>query len=203
MEVKDYYRVLSVPRNATHKEIHEAYQRLRDTTISPNAGMEAMNFLREVGEAITILGDAQKREAYNQHYDEVIAKSAQATTQSEGRESGGTDTPKDAPQPDVDRMAQYLREMDGNAIHQMKKQQSKPEKKPTTWLKELGLENIAALIFAVLIVLGLAFYSAKRLYLVLAGDVESSFWSWALPIGGLLLSAMIVFGWTVKKASKE
>lgn len=64
---KDYYRVLGIPANATGSEIHNAYRRLaKQLHPDINPGDEASEELfKQVTAAYDVLGDVDKREAYN------------------------------------------------------------------------------------------------------------------------------------------
>ena len=68
MSKRDYYQVLSVPRNATEDEIKKAYRRLA-MKFHPDRNpddKEAEEKFKEAKEAYEVLTDAQKRAAYDQ-----------------------------------------------------------------------------------------------------------------------------------------
>jgi curved DNA-binding protein len=67
LEFKDYYSTMGVPRNATQDEIKRAYRKLA-RKFHPDVSKEkdAEQRFKEVGEAYEVLGDAEKRAAYDQ-----------------------------------------------------------------------------------------------------------------------------------------
>ncbi len=68
MEYKDYYKILGVSRNATEKEIKQAYRRLaRKYHPDVNPGnKEAEERFKEINEAHEVLTDTEKRKKYDQ-----------------------------------------------------------------------------------------------------------------------------------------
>ncbi len=68
MEYKDYYKILGVSRNATEKEIKQAYRRLaRKYHPDVNPGnKEAEERFKEINEAHEVLTDPEKRKKYDQ-----------------------------------------------------------------------------------------------------------------------------------------
>jgi curved DNA-binding protein len=68
MEYTDYYSILGVPRTATQAEIKKAYRKLaRQHHPDVNKGTSAAEKrFKEINEANAVLGDSQKRRAYDQ-----------------------------------------------------------------------------------------------------------------------------------------
>ncbi len=67
MEYKDYYKILGVPRTADAAEIKRAYRKLaRQYHPDKNKAKGAEDKFKEANEANDVLGDAKKREAYDQ-----------------------------------------------------------------------------------------------------------------------------------------
>src|SRR4029434_2032467 len=67
MRYKDYYGILGVKRDASADEIKRAYRKLArkyHPDVSKEKDAEAR--FKEVGEAYEVLGDAEKRAAYDQ-----------------------------------------------------------------------------------------------------------------------------------------
>lgn len=66
MEFKDYYATLGVPRDATQDDIKRAYRKLArkyHPDLNKEAGAEEQ--FKDVGEAYKVLGDPEKRAAYD------------------------------------------------------------------------------------------------------------------------------------------
>jgi curved DNA-binding protein len=67
MEYKDYYKTLGVPRTANADEIKRAYRKLaRQYHPDKNKAKGAEDKFKEINEANDVLGDAKKRQAYDQ-----------------------------------------------------------------------------------------------------------------------------------------
>ncbi len=67
MEFKDYYKILGLERTATEDEVKRAYRKLARTyhpDVNKEAGAE--DKFKEVAEAFEVLGDKEKRAAYDQ-----------------------------------------------------------------------------------------------------------------------------------------
>jgi curved DNA-binding protein len=67
MEYKDYYGILGLERGATQDEVKRAYRKLArkfHPDLNKDAGAEAK--FKEIGEAYEVLGDPEKRAAYDQ-----------------------------------------------------------------------------------------------------------------------------------------
>ncbi|MBI3536870.1 MAG: DnaJ domain-containing protein [Chloroflexi bacterium] len=67
MEYKDYYKILGVAKNASEKEIKQAYRRLArkyHPDVNPN-NKAAQETFKEINEAYEVLSDSEKRNKYN------------------------------------------------------------------------------------------------------------------------------------------
>ena len=60
---KDYYKALGVPRSATEADIKSAYRKLA-VEHHPDKGGDSDRF-NDIGEAWGVLGNAEKRKAYD------------------------------------------------------------------------------------------------------------------------------------------
>ncbi len=76
--LKDYYRILGVPRNATSAAIERAYQRL-SRRLRPRTGRSvASDALHELQQAYAILSDAEQRRHYDARLREPVSELARA-----------------------------------------------------------------------------------------------------------------------------
>lgn len=87
---KDYYAILGVPRNATEKEIKQAYRRLaRKYHPDVNPGdKSAEEKFKEISEAYEVLSDPEKRAKYDQ-YGEMWKYYSEQQQQPGGFSGGG------------------------------------------------------------------------------------------------------------------
>ncbi len=68
---KDYYAILGVPRSAKQDEIKKAHRKLANETHPDKPGGSEERF-HEVGEAYEVLGDEEKRKAYDQSLSQAL-----------------------------------------------------------------------------------------------------------------------------------
>lgn len=62
----DYYTILQISTTASQEEIKKAYRRLSRKYHPDNAGEESRDLFEKVQEAYAVLGDEEKRNAYDQ-----------------------------------------------------------------------------------------------------------------------------------------
>jgi DnaJ-class molecular chaperone len=93
---RDYYAVLGVPRTASEKDIKTAYRKLaRKHHPDVNPGdKKAESLFKEIGEAYSVLSDAEKRKKYDRwgHDWEKIEQAQAAGVNFGGRPGGRTYT---------------------------------------------------------------------------------------------------------------
>ncbi|MGC8734480.1 MAG: DnaJ domain-containing protein [bacterium] len=68
--MRDYYEILGVSKNATEKELKEAYRKLvrkYHPDLNPNNREEAEKIFREINEAYEVLSDPEKRKLYDKY----------------------------------------------------------------------------------------------------------------------------------------
>lgn len=66
--MKDYYRILGVPENASHEEIKKAFRKLafqHHPDTNPGNEQKAAERFKEINEAYGVLGDENRRRQYN------------------------------------------------------------------------------------------------------------------------------------------
>jgi molecular chaperone DnaJ len=88
---KDYYQVLSVPKNASEAEIKKAYRKLaRESHPDANRGdASAEERFKEISAAYVVLGDPVKRKNYDQVRDMVASGYGRGGFGGAGRGPGG------------------------------------------------------------------------------------------------------------------
>src|SRR5688500_5435589 len=84
---KDYYAVLGVPKNASAAEVKKAYRTLAQQhhPDTKQGDPEAENRFKEISAAYDVLGDAERRKAY----DQVREMSASGFGPASGRSASG------------------------------------------------------------------------------------------------------------------
>lgn len=76
--MKDHYAILGIPRSADEETIKKAFRQLSKEfhpDLHPNDLFAADKFI-EVKEAYEVLRDAQKRAAYDAHYETLLGNKA-------------------------------------------------------------------------------------------------------------------------------
>ena len=183
MSDPNYYEVLQIPPDASQEELRRVYYLRRDLALSQADG----KLLAELEMAYLVLGKPELRKAYN-------AEHGFPALQGDGQAHGTI------PEPDVQRMSDWLREANGPVEGELLKQKMRDVEAPKS--EKLHPEDVAAVVFAVVIVLALAAYSGLRLFRLVWGDLEPTWWRYAFSIGGLLLSVLVFVGWCLQKSKK-
>ncbi|MFA6073787.1 MAG: molecular chaperone DnaJ [Candidatus Woesearchaeota archaeon] len=83
---KDYYKILGVEKNATKEDLKKAYKtyaKKYHPDLNKN-DKDAENKFKEINEAISVLGDDEKRKIYDQYGDDAFKHGARS-----GQEQGG------------------------------------------------------------------------------------------------------------------
>ena len=78
MSDRDYYEILGVDKSASAADIKKAYRRLamKYHPDRNNGDKEAEAKFKEIGEAYEVLGDEQKRAAYDRYYKACVNQGA-------------------------------------------------------------------------------------------------------------------------------
>ena len=87
----DYYRILNVNKNASQEEIKKAYRRLSRKYHPDNAGEQYREKFDNVQEAYAVLGDEEKREAYDRQAAEGAGGHRQDGNSPQMKKSGQYD----------------------------------------------------------------------------------------------------------------
>jgi len=72
VKLKDYYAILGVKNGASHKEIRKAYKEMvkkGHPDFHPN-NPECLNQIKDINEAYEVLGDPEKKKAYDRQTGE-------------------------------------------------------------------------------------------------------------------------------------
>lgn len=84
----DYYRILHVSENASQEEIRKAYRKLAVKYHPDNAGEQAREQFDKVQEAYGVLGDEEKRAAYDERRRGGEAGGGLRTKEGRGKNAG-------------------------------------------------------------------------------------------------------------------
>lgn len=87
----DYYRILNVGRNASQEEIKKAYRKLSRKYHPDNAGEDSREQFDRVQEAYGILGDEEKRAAYDERLRADEAGAGSGRTADSGKNARKSD----------------------------------------------------------------------------------------------------------------
>lgn len=183
MSNPDYYEVLQIAPDASQEELRRVYYLRRDFALSQADG----KLLAELEMAYLVLGKPELRKAYNTEH-------GFPAVEGDGQAHGAI------PEPDVERMSDWLREANGSVEGELLKQKMRDVQAPKS--EKLNPEDVGAVVFAVVIVLALAVYSGLRLFRLVWGDLEPTWWRYFLSIGGLILSVLVFVGWCLQKTKK-
>lgn len=102
--MKDYYQILGVSRTASRDEVKKSFRKLAfEFHPDKNSGPLARLKMLEINEAYDVLGDEQRRNAYNYRYDSfqerinIQNKAANQSNTTQSRPGFFTSTPKKKP----------------------------------------------------------------------------------------------------------
>ncbi len=90
MAKKDYYEILGVSKNATEAELKSAFRKLaKKYHPDVNKAADAQDKFKEIGEAYSVLSDAEKRSQYDQFGHDAYKQASQQGGAGGGYYSGG------------------------------------------------------------------------------------------------------------------
>lgn len=87
----DYYQILMVSRNADSEEIKRAHRKLSRKYHPDNAGEQSRKQFEQVQEAYAVLGDEEKRAAYDQSLNGNTQNGPEAPLKKKAAQKAGPD----------------------------------------------------------------------------------------------------------------
>ncbi len=201
MKVKNYYKILNIEKDATNRQVKDAYRKLvkfwhPDINRSSNSHEKII----EINEAYEILKHKDKREIYNRIYNEYFG----ATNKVENTESykGSRSNERyteyrydDKTSADFADLQNWINQAKIRADEVIKRGLKKADSSLETGFYAIGeIGNFFSILFAIVFLFSIGFSSVKYLINLISGANSFSVLALIFSVVGIAICILVIIG---------